>query len=276
MSSSTTTITITPATPLDIPALAQISQQAFSTDTHTRLKELVKGTKHASDMTGGLENWLSRLQEKCTVMKAVTSEGKIVGWACWFFSGFVHGEGDHAPIEIQVEKPVQKEEVKEFEEKNEGLQDLEEEKKKIAQLGSITGGSMREWEARLTPPGSKCLILVAIPVLPAYQGKVVGSALIRWGTSIADAEGVYCWVSSSDGGWTAFQKSKFGEVGRLEVELDDFAGAVKNKEVEDGKWGKYVFRYMRRDAVSQSSEEEKRGHVNAVYFVFCNTNISTK
>lgn len=143
------------------------------------------------------------------------------------------------------------EEVKEVKKKANVMQDLDEEKRKIEELGAITGGSLREWEAKLTPEGSKCAILCAIPVLPAYQGKGVGSALIRWGTRIADAEGVYCWVSSSDGGWTAFQKSGFAEVGRLEVELDNFAGSAKNEEGDDGKWGNYVFRYMRRDIVLQ-------------------------
>jgi len=114
-------------------------------------------------------------------MKAVTAEGKIVGWACWFFSGFEHSGDETAPIEIQVGKPVQqrKEEMKEVKEKVGVRQDLEEEKKKIAELGAITGGSLREWEAKLTPEGSRCVVLVAIPVLPPYQGKGVGSALIR-------------------------------------------------------------------------------------------------
>jgi predicted N-acetyltransferase YhbS len=254
MSSSTTTITLTPATTRDIPVLAQISQEAFSTDTHTRLKELVNGTKHASDMTGGLESWLSRPKEKCKVMKAVTPKGEIVGWTCWSFSGFEYDGTDHAPTEFQVEKPVQKEkesEVKNVEE-TKAVQNLEDEKKKISELRAITSGSLREWGAKLTPEGSKCVILVAIPILPAYQGKGIGSALIKWGTSIADVEGAHCWVSSSDGGWTAFKKSGFGEVGRLEVDLDDFAGAVRNEFREDGKWGNYVFRYMRRDVVPQS------------------------
>lgn len=52
-------------------------------------------------------------------------------------------------------------------------------------------------------------------------------------------------------GWTAFKKMRFGEVGRLEVELEDFSGTARNEEREDGKWGKYVFRYMRRDEVPQ-------------------------
>jgi hypothetical protein len=94
-----------------------------------------------------------------------------------------------------VEYAVKVEEPQQEEEKKEEALGLEREEK-IKELSAITGTSMREWEAKLTPPGSKLIVLVAIPVLPAYQGKGIG--LIRWGTSIADAEGVYCWVSSSD------------------------------------------------------------------------------
>jgi hypothetical protein len=47
--------------------------------------------------------------------------------------------------------------------------------------------------------------------------------LIKWGRVIVDSEGVYCWVSSSDKGWGTFQKMGFREVGRLSVDLDDFA-----------------------------------------------------
>jgi predicted N-acetyltransferase YhbS len=91
------------------------------------------------------------------------------------------------------------------------------------------------------------MILVTISVLSAYQGKGIGSGLIRWGTSIADKEGVYSWVHTSDNGRLAFQKMGFREVRKLEVELDDFAGTMWNEEREDERWGRYIFRYMRHD-----------------------------
>jgi GNAT superfamily N-acetyltransferase len=199
---SSLTFTLTPAKPLDIPILSQISQEAFSTDTHTRLKELIKGTNHAVEMTSVLSSWLSRPKGKCTVMKAVTSKGETIGWACWGFSGFEYGG-----LNVPQDKEQQPKEVKEVsKEEEEGEEQVKKSKEmlRIGELGAITSGAMREWSAKLTPPGSKCMILVAIPVLPAYQGKGVGSALIRWGTSIADEEGVYCWVSSSDGGKADF------------------------------------------------------------------------
>jgi hypothetical protein len=197
---SSLTFTLTPSTPLDIPALAQISQKAFSTDTHTRLKGLIKGTNHTADMTSVLSSWLSRSKGKCTVMKAVTFEGETIGWACWVFSGFEYGGLNVLQDEEQQPKEV-KEVAKEVDEEEEEEQtEKSKERLKIEELGAITSGAMKEWSAKLTPPGSKCMILVAISVLPAYQGKGVGSALIRWGTIIADEEGMYCWVSSSDGG----------------------------------------------------------------------------
>jgi hypothetical protein len=39
--------------------------------------------------------------------------------------------------------------------------------------------------------------------------------------------------------------------GQLDVELDDFAREVRNEGGEDERWRKYVFRYMRREAVTQ-------------------------
>ncbi len=38
-----------------------------------------------------------------------------------------------------------------------------------------------------------------VPGLPAYQGTGVGFSWIRWGMKIADEEGIYCSVASSDG-----------------------------------------------------------------------------
>lgn len=207
------TFTLTPATPSDIPTLAQISQLAFATDTHTRLKALIKGSDHALEMSSVVSSWLSRPKRKCTVMKAVTPEGETVGWAFWAFAGFEYGSGvGNVEQDAQDEGPQQKEEVRKVEEqeKKEGKGSPEKEKTKIEELGAITGGSMREWKAKLMPPGSKCMILVAIPVLPAYQGMGVGSALIRWGTRIADEEGVYCWCILRTRGGLHFRRWGLG------------------------------------------------------------------
>lgn len=37
------------------------------------------------------------------------------------------------------------------------------------------------------------------------------------------------------------------------MDLDKYAGEVRNEESEDGRWGIYVFRYMRREARGRSA-----------------------
>jgi len=122
---------------------------------------------------------------------------------------------------------------------------------KIKELEDITNASMQEWITKLSPSSVKHMVLMAIVVHPAVQGQGVGKELIGWGTGIADQEGVYCWVHASEAGAWVFGKMGFEEVGRLELDFDEFAGErVRNKERRDGRWGAYVFRYMKREARS--------------------------
>lgn len=70
---------------------------------------------------------------------------------------------------------------------------------------------------------------------------------------------MFCWVHSSDKGWKIFEVEGFGEAGRLEVDLDEFAGGVRNdmREGEGGRWGKCVFRYMKRPAQRIHKSQKK-------------------
>jgi len=199
-------------------------------------------------------------------MKAVTSDGETVGWAAWAFVGFegpttaisaVEQETAHTASEVEKGERNHQEQEQEEETKTEKVPsapetETQKNNTKIAALGALTNASMQEWQYKLMPPGTKCMVLVAVPVHPAYQRRGIGSSLISWGTRIADREGAFCWVHSSDGGFGAFEKSGFEEVGRLSVDLDEFAEeGVGNEEREDGRWGMYVFRYMRREAVGK-------------------------
>jgi GNAT superfamily N-acetyltransferase len=195
-------------------------------------------------------------------MKADMADGEVVGFAIWAFGGFEHvfeGEDVAAPAAPVIKKDQQQDQEGKEEEKEDEVQEESKTKTKIQELAEITNASMKEWQARLMPPGSRCIVLVAISVLPDYQGQGVGSALIKWGTEIADREGVYCWVSSSDKGWGAFQKMGFREVERLSINLDDFADeGIRNERREDGKWGDYTFHYMRREAGASHVGQLKR------------------
>jgi GNAT superfamily N-acetyltransferase len=119
----------------------------------------------------------------------------------------------------------------------------------IKELEATTNQAMNHFCDLLMPEGVQCRFIVGMSVAPGYQGQGVGQALMRWGTDQADQDQVYCWVSSSMGGWRAYAKAGFVEVGRLELCLDDYAQGVKWKQ-EDGSekdWGTYFWPYMRRD-----------------------------
>lgn len=272
MQRSSPTINLLPATLADIPILATVSHAAFAKDKHTHLKALRAGYDHGAVMTEALASWMSRPASKCTVIKAVTSEGEIVGWACWAFAGFEHHA--QSPIQDQSSSKTSSssagtkanDQVKKHESTTEMLPpppaptpaDVSERKPAIQRLGQLTSAAMSHYASLLTPSGSKCVILAAINVSPSHQSLGIGSSLITWGARIADTEGVYSWVSSSHDGYRAFEKCGFREVGRLSVVLDDYAegvacdldAEVKGGEYEGdgkGKWGEYVWRYMRRE-----------------------------
>ena len=267
-STSSLKFSLHPATPHDIPTLAAISSLAFKSDTHTRLKELVKGSDHTEEMKSVLKMWINTPPSRCSLIKAV-SEGEVVGWICWGFRG-VDGPGAAAEsLEVkpgvrnqesgEVESEL-KEDVKAVGEKRQG-ENSEETKKnaKIQVLEDLTNASMASYQATLMPTGTKCLFIIAIAVLPSHQGRGIGRSLIKWGTQLADEKGVFCWVHSSDAGWRVFEKEEFGEVGRLEVDLDDYAGGVSNEAGRDGRWGRYVFRYMKRPALGEIVLRDENG-----------------
>lgn len=97
--------------------------------------------------------------------------------------------------------------------------------------------------SRLNRPGTRTFFCTGISVLPSHQSRGVGSALLDWVTGFADGNGANCWIHLSDSpaGVRMLEKKGFGEVNRLQVDLDRYA--VKER---DQPWGKYTFRYMRR------------------------------
>jgi GNAT superfamily N-acetyltransferase len=147
-------------------------------------------------------------------MKAIVADGEVAGFAVWAFRGFEHlfeGEDVAAPAapHITNEEKAQEQSQERKENRDEAQEGESKTKTNIQGLAEITEASMQEWQTRIMPPGSRCMVLVAISVLPEYQGQGIGSALIKLGTEITDSEGVYCWVSSSDKGRRAFQKMGF-------------------------------------------------------------------
>ncbi|KAJ6506797.1 acyl-CoA N-acyltransferase, partial [Mycena sanguinolenta] len=229
------TFNIVRATKEDIPRFTEISTAAFRTDSHTLLKAQADGLPMGEVVLTN-DWWLDLidLPDK-HIIKAVDNEsGKILGmcgWSEWNFDGskpaLAEGEEDPRAEKFRP-KP------------------LPADHKPIDVLKKITSDSMYEWAWKLNPRGGKNMYIFGISVDPVEQKKGVGSALLKYGTDMCDEHQCYAWVHSSMAGYVAFKKAGFKEIGRLEVNLDDYADGVKwikNGKEED--WGTYIFRYCK-------------------------------
>ncbi|KAF4636564.1 hypothetical protein G7Y89_g1521 [Cudoniella acicularis] len=228
MASNSPPFSIADATSADVPVLASIFQDAFSTDTHTQLKSIGKSPNYQADsMAGGLSFWLQQ-PAKCSLIKAVDdSTGEILGWTCWGRRG-TDASTASKPASPEVEVPT----------------DIEADS--LKRLEILTNADMRRFMDKIMPPGTACMYIIASSVHPKHQGRGIGSALINYGTSEADSKGVFCWVHSSEAGRWAFGKAGFEEIERLEVDLGEYARQLPNALSKEREWGKYVFRYMVR------------------------------
>lgn len=258
MSFSESSFSLAPVIPDDIPILSEICGLAVENDRHTMLKAAhpTRPYDHGSGMTGAFEYWLSFPPNRLEVTKAVDDQtGDILGVVSWGMrldqpdlQPARHEETQDSPAADgndktslgSVKKPViciSKDYAKT------DSPDLD----PLAQLEDITSSHLADYQKRVMPEGTRCMYVVSITVHPKHQGRGVGSALIRKGTQRADAEGVFCWVHSSEHGAPVFRKCGFEVDDSLELDLDAWAGKMDiDPPAGDDKWGKYTFRYMVR------------------------------
>ncbi|KAK0649929.1 hypothetical protein B0T16DRAFT_410904 [Cercophora newfieldiana] len=250
-----TSMLILPAVLEDVPVLATISSDAFETDSQTEMKSHGKKPFLMKEHT--LESMPKQMESsRIRIIKAVEKDtGAIMGFCIWGFRGLEppttwEPEGDgsrHNPspqgVELGDRAPTTRFLPDQQEAEHEG------EKKElddpIARLEQLTSQDLQEWSDAVMPPGASCLIVVGLSVSPDFQRRGVGSALLKWGTDIADRHHTYAWVHSSAGAWKAYQNAGFKVARVLDVDLDAFAPVPAPLErYPGGKWGHYVFRYM--------------------------------
>ncbi|KAJ6461327.1 hypothetical protein C8R45DRAFT_531867 [Mycena sanguinolenta] len=230
------TLSIVPGVKEDVPRFSEISTAAFTNDSNTLIKAQADGLPMGTvEMSNDWWIPLFDLPEKCTIIKAVDDEtGKILGmcgWGKWNFDGskppLAEGEEDPRTEEYRP-KP------------------LPAEHKPIDVLKKISGDNMNEWQIKLNPYGGKNMYIFGISVDPVEQGKGVGKALLKFGTDMCDEHQCYAWVHSSMAGYPVFLKAGFKEIGKLELNLDNYAKGVKwMKDGKEQDWGTYTFRYCK-------------------------------
>ncbi|KAK3322858.1 acyl-CoA N-acyltransferase [Apodospora peruviana] len=255
MANQTQNISIIPAQRNDIPILAAISEAALEKDSQTEMKS--HGGKEAFSMK---EYSLSSLpgllrKPKARVIKAVdTNTGVIMGHCIWGFRGMhppdfpADDDDDDTPNPTSSSADVNDPQF--TENSNAGEPDeAKDDGGPIARLERFTDADFKEWMDSVMPEGAACLYIIGLYVLPAFQRRGVGSALLKWGTDLVDAaaadKNAFAWVHSSAGAWKAYEKAGFEVVRTLDVDLDEYAPVPAPEDrYEGGKWGRYVFRYM--------------------------------
>ncbi|KAF9283646.1 hypothetical protein BGZ68_005230 [Mortierella alpina] len=259
MSKKSGSFTLQPVVIEDAAPLAQIGANSFVNDRNTLVKDLGNDPyKLEKVLQDPLGLYLS-IPHKIQCIKAVDNEtGERMGYVYWGFRGWapediptLHGKGVPKPDSAKPASTDEKKKEEEEEEKKAIESPAVVEKKEqdpIKRLIALTDKDMDEWCEKLMPEGCKCMFVVSLSVDPKFHGRGVGSALMRWGTAAADEAGVYMWVHSSESAHTFYAKEGFEVVGILDVDLDEYALAPPPPEHDtmNGKWGHYVFRYMKR------------------------------
>ena len=230
------------ASPSDITDLVAAFALALSNDRVTKLKSAY----HSDDAnyTGSLietplKSWLDR-PERYRVLKVAlcdpsgaTIENPIAGWICWGFHGLKESEINRVcdavnPSEILSgsvrtvsNKPSSRDSTQPAPVDNMLSASP---KYSVDELEAQCSASTQKWISRLTPDGEdeKCMFICSLCVQPNMQGRGIGSALLEWGTRIADVEQLSAWVHSSEDGSKAFANQGFREVGRLELLLSRY------------------------------------------------------
>ncbi|KAH8897270.1 hypothetical protein GQ53DRAFT_743041 [Thozetella sp. PMI_491] len=214
----------------DVPIIAGIGHEAFLEDTHTNLKIYLLPEKRGVDESSARE--LLKPSQVVTVIKAVHNEtNEIMGYICWVHRGYV-------PRKPQPDKPAGR-----FSE----LSDADDQKKtRIQVMEDYEDAHFAQFMADIMPEGTKCWFVGGLSVAPKFQRMGVARALLNWGTSRAEKDGVFAWVHSSDSAWKAYAAGGFEIVRVLRTDLDAFAegDAVLKGPGEGGKWGIYTVRYM--------------------------------
>jgi GNAT superfamily N-acetyltransferase len=253
------TISLKPAVVADIPNLTAIGVATFQDDRHTIVKTL--GKNPYDHGAGAIERYQSDFASKKFIcIKAVNESGEIVGFAqFWCVGGVERSDVCEKEWVEMFEKNMQESQswksdvqVKPMDSETE---DATSKNDPVERLKEIESASMNKMQKILTPEGVRGLIFNGVSISPHYQGRGIGTQLLKYVCEAADRVGAYIWIHTSEEIQPLCAKMGFEVIEELTVDLDEFAPRKPTKDeedrmikVKDGKWGVYTIRYMRREA----------------------------
>jgi len=227
---------LTSALQSDIPALIRIHMSAFENDNAARL--MFKSKKdYEQKLQGMLTSQIS--DPNSSVIKAVstsTSTNEILGWLGCEWIGYPElgssvsaSDGPAKALAAGEPKPAEGERT-------------------LRSVMRVDFARVQEeWMA-----GKQYIHIGTAVTHPSHQRKGVGSALVRWATSKADRDGVPCWIQSSPVAHGVYYHCGFRDVGRLEMDLREFAPGGREGKMG---WGGNEFVYMLRLPDTKKEEE---------------------
>lgn len=197
---------------------------------------------HQVLMKKSIDHWL--VDPHAQIIKVVDADGRLVGWACWVLKEDESEQSDNTekrgPTPRQNEAEGTGNKPPKTAEKNSSGMSMTQDPARI--LGGLMHKEMVKWEEGVLK-GKKYLVLQALATDPSYQGRGIGTQLIRWGADKADAEGFPCWAHASPAGYSLYTRNGFKELGKSDFNLAEWA---PGGEGGGRGWGVYTFRYMMR------------------------------
>lgn len=246
-------VSIQPIDVSDIQDCAALSAAAFGKDPHTIVKQL--GQRPYDMLTiarSGLEENLKRQNSVC--VKAVDKQSIIVGHATWVFSGSGQRRASSRGV-ADGESGLGEDSAARMD-RLQALDDETGEGDPIERLHALEEADMKHWMQNIVPEVTPCMFVVGLVVSPGYEGRGIGSTLLRHGNAIADERGLSIWVRSSHQAYAAYRKAGFETRRELKIDLDEYApppprrGEATMAEImgqkDNNRWGEYIIRYMER------------------------------
>ncbi|KAI9810761.1 MAG: hypothetical protein M1827_006099 [Pycnora praestabilis] len=195
-------ISICDASEEDIPMVAQVYWDAFSSNTIYQALFPQGGTPAlVADTT---RKYTESLRDSTThILKAVDTEtDQIAAFAVWY----VYEEGRPGSDSNQGE-------VQEVEKEN---------------APDNSGEGVREWRIKRARVAKKTMgekahcLLDMLATLPLHQGRGAGAQLVKWGIDVADAAQLPCYLESSAAGSRLYKRFGFEIVDVVSIELGKY------------------------------------------------------
>lgn len=226
--------------PDDVDDLVRVHTAAFKTDQFSNLMLLGRADDaHEKLMRKAIEGWVTA--PEASLMKAIDSSGRALGWACWIVKDATGGD------RVAVAKAESK--GGSSVDKAEGVETSAVEKKEeppkedpARALGGLMYKERVTMEERYMK-GKRYAVLQGLATDPAYQRRGIATKLIQAGLDEIDLEGLACWIHASPSSYGVYAKVGFEEVGKNEYDLDEWAPGGRQG---DNRWGRYIFRHMLR------------------------------